>query len=154
MPGFPYLPFIQYSISLPMKENWLFRSSPWYPRQGLGLIRIVTGLLLAYHGLEVFDAPLMQQYLEWEAFSGPTGKLLVYAGKIAELLAGILFTLGLFTRVAALLTVGTLGYITFALGQGKFWYEDQHPFLFVLLGLLFFFTGPGIWCLVKPGGGS
>jgi putative oxidoreductase len=32
-------------------------------------------------------------------------------------------------------------------GHGRFWYEDQHPFLFALFGVLFFFTGPGAWSL-------
>jgi len=38
-------------------------------------------------------------------------------------------------------------FIVFFVGYGKFWYEDQHPFLFVLLALIFFFTGPGRWNL-------
>jgi uncharacterized membrane protein YphA (DoxX/SURF4 family) len=32
-------------------------------------------------------------------------------------------------------------------GDGKIWYEDQHPFLFVLLAAVFFFTGPGKWSI-------
>jgi uncharacterized membrane protein YphA (DoxX/SURF4 family) len=36
-----------------------------------------------------------------------------------------------------------MAYITFIVGHGKIWYEDQYPFLFVLLGLVFIFTGPG-----------
>ena len=71
----------------------------------------------------------------------------MYAGKAAELVAGILLTLGLFTRLGALICIGTLAYITFILGHGKFWYEDQHPFMFVLFGLLFLFSGPGAWSL-------
>jgi putative oxidoreductase len=55
--------------------------------------------------------------------------------------------LGLFTRFAALITVGTFVYIVFFIGKGKFWMEDQHPFLFVLLGVLFLFTGPGSFSL-------
>jgi putative oxidoreductase len=38
-------------------------------------------------------------------------------------------------------------YITFIVGGGKFWYEDQHPFMFALFGLLFLFTGPGAFNL-------
>ena len=66
-----------------------------------------------------------------------------YIGKGAEFLAGILLVLGLFTRLACLITIGTFGYITFCVGKGLFWMEDQHPFMFVLFGLLFFSTGPG-----------
>lgn len=71
----------------------------------------------------------------------------MYAGKAAELLAGILFVLGLFTRIASLLTIGTMCYITFMLGNGIIWNNDQHPFLFVLLALVFFFTGAGRFSL-------
>jgi putative oxidoreductase len=34
-------------------------------------------------------------------------------------------------------------------GAGKFYYEDQHPFIFALLALVFFFTGPVQWSLDK-----
>jgi uncharacterized membrane protein YphA (DoxX/SURF4 family) len=34
-------------------------------------------------------------------------------------------------------------YLVFFLGKGNIWYDDQHPFLFVLLALVFFFTGGG-----------
>jgi len=37
----------------------------------------------------------------------------------------------------------TMLLIAFGMGQGKVFYEDQHPFLFVLIGLFFFFNGPG-----------
>jgi len=65
------------------------------------------------------------------------------AGKAAELISGILFVLGLFTRIACLLIIGVMCYITFFLGKGIIWYDDQHPFLFILLALVFFFTGAG-----------
>jgi putative oxidoreductase len=53
--------------------------------------------------------------------------------------------LGWFTRIGAVLIIATLSYVTFFVGHGRFWYEDQHPFMFVLFGVLFFFTGPGSW---------
>jgi putative oxidoreductase len=71
----------------------------------------------------------------------------VYAGKSAELLSGIFLFAGFFTRLGAVIVVGTFLYITFFVGHGKFWYEDQHPFMFVLFGLLFIFTGPGAYSL-------
>ncbi|MVM32593.1 DoxX family membrane protein [Spirosoma sp. HMF4905] len=113
---------------------------------GLTFIRIIVGLFLVYHGWEVFDAAKMKEYAAWDVFKqdfSPT--FMVYLGKGSELLAGLLLTAGLFTRLACLLIMGTMLYITFFVGHGKFWYEDQHPFLFALLGLVFFFTGPGTW---------
>ncbi len=127
--------------------NYFFSSTPIWQQNGVALVRIVIGAMLIYHGQEVFNPELMNSYLTWDMFKNPNGKLMVYAGKLSELLAGISLFLGLFTRLGALLLIGTLSYITFFVGHGKFWYEDQHPFMFVLFGLLFIFTGPGAWSL-------
>jgi putative oxidoreductase len=127
--------------------RFLFSPQPLWPGKGLGLVRIVFGLLLAYHGKEVFQPELMSSYLDWEPFKGPNGLLKVYAGKSAELIAGLLLSLGLFTRLGALICVAAMSYITFGMGEGRFWYEEQHPFMFVLFGLLFLFAGPGAWSL-------
>ena len=67
----------------------------------------------------------------------------MYGGKGAELVGGIFLLLGWFTRVAAIILVLTMAYIAFFIGHGKIWYEDQHPFLFILLGFVFIFCGPG-----------
>ncbi|MEK6782220.1 MAG: DoxX family protein [Bacteroidota bacterium] len=125
--------------------NRLFSPSPILQNQGLAIIRIILGSLMIFHGEEIFQPELMNTYLEWDMFKGPNGKLMIYAGKSAEFIAGLSFFLGLFTRLGALLTIGTLSFITFFVGQGRFWYEDQHPFMFVLMGLVFLFFGPGAW---------
>ena len=83
----------------------------------------------------------------WDSFKGPYAKLMVFGGKTTELMAGIFLLFGLLTRVGAILLMGALSYITFFVGHGRFWYEDQHPFMFVLFGLLFLFTGPGAWSI-------
>lgn len=129
-----------------MLKNILSPNPIWLSH-GIAILRIAIGLLVIYHGIEVFDAALMQEYISWESFEGPYAKLLVYFGKTTELVAGILLLLGLLTRVGALLLMGALSYVTFFVGAGRFWYEDQHPFMFVLFGLLFLFSGPGSWSL-------
>jgi putative oxidoreductase len=115
--------------------------------KGLAVVRIIVGALMIYHGQEVFDADLMSSYLEWDVFKFPQARLMVYMGKSTEFVAGVSLFLGLFTRVGAFLTLGALSYVTFFVGGGRFWYEDQHPFLFALFGLLFLFTGPGAWSI-------
>ncbi|HQQ98437.1 MAG TPA: DoxX family protein [Cyclobacteriaceae bacterium] len=116
-----------------------------YREQALAIFRIITGLLLVYHGKEVFDGALMAEYQKWTQFSSSTW--LPYLGKGAEFVAGLLLVAGFLTRLAALITIGTFAYITFFIGGGKFWYEDQHPFMFLMVGILFLVAGGGIWSL-------
>ncbi len=124
----------------------LFSPSPLWPDSGLAFIRIIVGAFMIYHGWEVFDEAKMKPYLDWEAFKGfSSPAFIVYFGKIAELVAGTFLTIGLFTRLGSLVLIFIMLYISFFVGHGKVWYEDQHPFLFVLLALVFFFNGAGKW---------
>jgi putative oxidoreductase len=123
--------------------NRFFSSSPMLQTTGLTLIRIAVGCFMIYHGSEIFNVEKINEYLQWDIFKNSSGKLLVYLGKGAELTGGILLVVGLFTRIASILLIGTMLYITFFLGHGKIWYEDQYPFLFALLGLVFVFMGGG-----------
>ena len=119
-----------------------FSPSPLWQQQGLCILRIIVGLFLVYHGIELFYPEKMKGYLTWDQFKNSSGAFMVYLGKAVELVGGLLLLFGLFTRLAALLIAGTMLYVSFFVGGGKVWYEDQHPFLFVLLALVFFFTGP------------
>lgn len=103
---------------------------------------------MAYHGWEVFDRPTMESYFGWEVFKAmPAPEFMLYLGKGSELVAGVLLTLGLLTRVAAVMIIGVMCFICFVVGGGKFWYQDQHPFLFVIIATMFIFTGPGAWAV-------
>ncbi|PVD52671.1 DoxX family protein [Terrimonas sp.] len=113
-------------------------------QEGLTFIRIIIGLLMVYHGWEVFDKAKMVEYAKWERFNSYAAPaVMVYIGKGAELISGVLLAFGLFTRIAAVILIITMLYICFKVGNGRFWYEDQHPFLFALLGLIYFFAGGG-----------
>lgn len=121
-----------------------FSSSPVWQNNGLALVRMIIGGFLIYHGWEIFSAGKMNDYLKWDVFKdSSSGKILVYVGKGSELLSGLLFVMGLLTRVACIILICTMVYIAFFLGHGKIWYDDQYPFLFALFGLVFMFTGPG-----------
>jgi putative oxidoreductase len=112
----------------------------------LAIVRIITGLLVAYHGLEVFDAAKMTEYTTWDSIKElPAAKAMVYAGKIAELIGGVALAIGFFTRIAAASIIAVMLFICFYLGNGKFWYEDQHPFLLALLSSIYLFSGAGKW---------
>jgi putative oxidoreductase len=126
----------------------LLSPSPLWYSGGLVSIRVVVGLLMAYHGIEVFHRPTMEVYLGWDIIKSlPAPELMVYIGKGLELVAGVCLMLGLFTRIAALLIAGDMLFICFFVGHGRFYYEDQHPFLFAVIAVMFFFTGPVKWSL-------
>lgn len=126
-------------------NKFLSPSSLWQ-RRGLAVVRMIVGFFLIYHGWEVFDETKIKEYSEWDVFKNiSSSTFMVYSGKTAELISGFLLLLGLFTRIASLIIIITFLYISLFVGHGKIWYEDQHPFLFVLLGFVFFFIGPGTW---------
>jgi putative oxidoreductase len=129
--------------------NRLFSPSPIFQNYGIAIVRIITGILLVWHGWETFDAEKMKMYTGWfieRHYSNPAAW--AYAGKIAELIAGTGFLFGLFTRLASFAAVAAFTGIIFILGdKGKIFEGDQHPFLFILLAVVFFVTGPGILSL-------
>lgn len=128
--------------------NKIFSSDPISVEKGLAIVRIITGLFMAYHGLEIFNRELMIGYVNWDAIKGlPAPEFMVYLGKGIELAGGLILAAGLFTRLIGLLTMANMLFICFFVGSGKFWSEDQFPFLFAVLGFLFFMTGPGTWSL-------
>jgi len=112
----------------------------------LSIVRIITGLLVAYHGLEVFDKAKILEYASWDSIKAlPSSNAMIYVGKLAELIAGIALAIGLFTRFAAAAIVVVMLFICFYLGSGKFWYEDQHPFLLALISAIYLFSSAGKW---------
>lgn len=116
--------------------------------RGMAVLRIVTGLLMAYHGFEVFSPEKIEMYSGWEIIKKlPFSHALVHAGKIIELATGLLLALGLFTLPVTLVMAGLMFFISFFIGDGRFWYEDQHPFLFAMMALVFAVYGPGAWAL-------
>ncbi len=124
----------------------IFSTSPVWQNEALAVLRIITGIFLIYHGREVFNPGRIEEYSKWDVIQKmPFPLFMAYLGKAMELITGMLLTLGLFTRVASLSMVITMLIITFWIGTGKFYEQDQHPFLFALLGFLFFFTGPAKW---------
>ena len=128
-----------------MNSN-LFFIRPLWQNTGLAILRIITGLLITYHGLEIFDSNKMNDYLTWEVVKSlPAPTFMVFLGKFFELSTGILLVLGLFTRIAALIMAIVMLFICFKIGNGKFYYEDQTPFLFAMLAMVFFFIGPVKW---------
>jgi len=123
-----------------MDLPWLSR---WQP-QLLAILRIVTGLLFLEHGTSKFFAfpvPFPMQ---------PLPPMLMAAGVI-ELVAGVLITIGLFTRLAAFIASGEMavGYFMMHAPQG-FWplvNKGESAILFCFVFLYLAAAGAGAWSI-------
>jgi putative oxidoreductase len=116
----------------------------------LSLFRVVFGLMFLLFGTsKIFDWPI--------AFGVPTGSWPVWYAGIIELVAGLLITLGLFTRIAAFIASGHMA-------VAYFWQHQPHALwpivppemggngglsaiLFCFAFLLLVFSGPGAFAL-------
>ena len=127
-------------------RNQLYGVSPLRRETGLGIVRIFFGVFMIYHGWEVFDRAKMNEYAKWMVDMKLYAPFfMAYLGKSIELVAGVFLTIGLFTRLVVIPLALTMLFICFVIGKGRIFMEEQYPFLFVLLSVLFFLTGPGRW---------
>lgn len=128
----------------------LFSHLPYKQPEALAALRFLVGFMMAWHGFEVFNTEKMMGYTKWMNeihFVFPS--FIAYVGKGAEFLSGCLLMVGLFTRLASFVLVATMLSITFGIGQGRVLMEDQHPFLFAVLAVVFMFLGAGDYSLDK-----
>ena len=114
------------------------------------LLRIVSGLMFSFHGMQILFGVLTGAAMTFKA--NPQ----VYIGGIIELVAGLLIAVGLFGRCAAFLASGTMAvaYIQFHWKfqfSGKFFPTQQGGNggeMALLYCWLFFYMvckGPGPW---------
>ena len=114
----------------------------WEP-QALGVLRIITGLLFLEHGTQKFMSfpPGEHAGIGW-SFANPGA----YAG-IVELIAGILITIGWFTRPAAFLASGTMAVAYWMAHAPQNFFPVNNAgdaaILFCFIFLYFVFAGPG-----------
>jgi putative oxidoreductase len=114
----------------------------WY--DGIAIVRIMLGVLLIFHGLQLFQTNDMDGFADvLFNMAIPFPEAMAYTGKLVELIGGFFLILGLFTRLITALLFLTFIFITFVMGEGKIFTDNQHPFLLAMISLLFFFTGAG-----------
>jgi putative oxidoreductase len=123
-----------------MELPWLSR---WQP-QILALLRIVAGLLFLEHGLSKFFGFPVPFPVH------PLPPMLVAAGAI-ELIAGLLVTIGLFTRLAAFIASGEMA-VAYFIGHASkgFWpvaNMGEGAILFCFIFLYLAAAGPGAWSI-------
>ena len=123
-----------------MELPWLSRWQPYV----LALLRIVTGLLFLEHATQkffAFPAPFPVH---------PLPPMLIAAGVI-ELVAGVLVTVGLFTRLAAFVASGEMA-VAYFIGHAPkgFWPPvngGEGAILFCFIFLYLAAAGPGAWSI-------
>jgi len=122
------------------------RLAEWAPHM-LSVLRILTGLVFLEHGTQKFlSFPAGQMAGGGLALDTPAS----YAG-IVEFVAGLLITLGLFTRPAAFVASGTMAvaYWMAHAPQNAFPVNNggDAAILYCFVFLYFVFSGPGPWSL-------
>jgi len=122
-----------------MEFTWLSR---WQP-QLLALLRIVAGLLFLEHGLQKFFGFPVPFPLP-----GPLPPMLLAAGVI-EVVAGVLITFGLFTRLAAFIAAGEMA-VAYFIGHYPrgFWpiaNMGEAAILYCFIFLYLSAAGAGAW---------
>jgi putative oxidoreductase len=75
----------------------------------------------------------------------PLPQVMAYVGKWAELVGGILLAFGFLTRFDCFILIINMAVITFVMGEGKVFGNEQHSFLFLLLFVVFLIQGGGKW---------
>ena len=111
----------------------------------LAALRIMSGLLFLEHGTQKFlSFPAGDMAGFGWTLAGPGA----YAG-IIELVAGLLITLGLFTRSAAFIASGTMAVAYFLAHASKDFFPVNNmgdaAVLYCFVFLYFVFAGPGPW---------
>jgi putative oxidoreductase len=106
----------------------------WY--DGIAFVRVMVGVMLIFHGWQLFEIQDMNVFTDLLFnMAIPFPEAMAYTGKLVELVGGFLLILGLFTRFVTA--------IPFGLGEARIFSDNQLPFLYGLVSLLFFFTGAG-----------
>lgn len=123
-----------------MELPWLSR---WQP-QLLAILRIVVGLLFVEHALSKFFAFPVPFPVH------PLPPMLIAAG-VVELVAGVLVTIGLFTRPAAFVASGEMAFAYFIGHFPKsFWplaNMGENAILFCFIFLYLAAAGAGAWSI-------
>lgn len=124
---------------------------------GLLLIRIIIGVLMAFYGYEkLIHFEEMSNSDFWAknvSFLGMNGSFPLALTIFAEFFCSLLLIFGLFTRLSLIPLLFTMAYIFLVvfpfsiLNKGDNGYEFNTPFVYFIIYLGLFFTGPGKYSL-------
>ena len=117
----------------------------WAPR-ALSVLRIYTGLLLLEHGTTtILGFPAVPSFANVQVGS------LTGASGLIELVGGVVFTIGLFTRPVAFILSGFAAAAYFIVSAPRGFYpilnNGELASLFSVVFIYFVFARPGAWSL-------
>jgi putative oxidoreductase len=121
-----------------------FLSSPRLSFSVLGILRIYAGLSLLQHGTgKILGFPAVP------AFAHVQIDTLAGIGGLIELIGGLLFTIGLFTRPVAFILSGFTAVAYFMVHAGKSFYPvlngGELAAVYCFVFFYFIFAGAGAW---------
>ena len=142
-----------------MNKLQLFSEQPINMDLGLLLIRVIIGTLMAFIGYEKlihFDELVVDEF--WAknvSFLGMTGGVPLFLTIFAEFFCSLFLILGLFTRFSLFVLMFCMGYIFMVIfpmsivdkGENGYHFNDAFVYFIIYLGL--FFSGPGKYSLDK-----
>jgi putative oxidoreductase len=142
-----------------MNKLQLFSEKPINMDLGLLLIRVIIGTLMAFIGYEKlihFDELVVDEvWAKNVSFLGMTGGVPLFLTIFAEFFCSLFLILGLFTRFSLFVLMFCMGYIFMVIfplsivdkGENGYHFNDAFVYFIIYLGL--FFTGPGKYSLDK-----
>jgi putative oxidoreductase len=140
-----------------MKRNLLNSYNPLNLSLGILLIRVIIGVLMAFYGYEKlihFDEMAASEF--WAknvSFLGYTGKFPLALTVFAEFFCSLFLILGVFTRLSLIPLLICMGYIIVSvmhfsvINSGDNGMEINTAFVYFIIYLALFFTGPGNYSL-------
>lgn len=129
------------------KSNLFQQTLETQSERSYALMRIVVGLLFAFHG--------MQKILGVLSSHQPEVMSQIWIGGLIELVTGILVAVGLFTRASAFLASGTMA-VAYTQFHWKFAFDERFfpsvnkgemAVLYCFILLVIATKGAGIWSL-------
>ena len=110
----------------------------------LFIVRIFLGVLIAYHGLVIFNGAKMSGLIEsFGKWGIPYSFWSAYISKAAEFFGGVFLVLGLFTRLVSLSLVFNMSVACYVVYKFNIFGGGELAFLYLLLFAVFVAVGGG-----------
>ncbi len=140
-----------------MKKLLLLSAKPINKNLGLLLIRIIIGLLMAFYGYEKLihfnEMAASDFWAKNVSFLGMKGSIPLALTVFAEFFCSLFLIVGLFTRINLFFLMFCMAYIFLVifpfsiLDKGDNGYQFNDAFVYFVIYLGLFFTGPGDYSL-------